>query len=220
MSILSGCVGFGLWYLYMTYTRYITTDYDSDDSDYLDDFGDDEEIREINQRTLDPIRRSSRISHLYGPNYPYVLIIIDMQDQFATSRNRQTIITIQKMVVEAKRDGAFIVTAHYMRYGKTRPEIRNMLTNYANHDYCYADQDDKSGAIHTKLVRHNVRTNIIKICGVNTGACVKATVMGLNSLYPDSHFLVFNRACNCYCNQYTTCDGHNLGRLNNVSFVS
>jgi hypothetical protein len=39
------------------------------------------------QRHRSGLRRSNRLTGQYETNYPYVLIIIDMQDQFATSRN-------------------------------------------------------------------------------------------------------------------------------------
>ena len=195
-------------------------DLDSDSDSPLSDINADVWTDNHNrQRHRSSHRRSARIAERYKPNYPYVLIIIDMQNQFAASRDKMTIQTIQRLVAEAKRDGAFILAAHYMRFGKTRADIRDMITDYPHKDYCYADRDDKSGTIQTKLVRHDVRTDTFKVCGVNTGACVRATTIGLVDLYPNTHILVSNRACNCNCDQAVTCDGHYVGRLPNVSFI-
>jgi hypothetical protein len=195
------------------------SEYDSDSSEDQYAFQDSYDNFREKQQLYGTRRRSPRLAHHYRPNYPYVLIIIDMQDQFEASRNKITIHTIQRLITEAKRDGAFILAAHYMRFGKTRPEIRSMITDYAHMDYCYADQNDKSGAIRTKILRHQIRTDTFKICGVNTGACVKATVGGLISMYPNIHILLSNRACNCNCGTSLGCGGHEVGRYSNVSFI-
>jgi hypothetical protein len=166
-------------------------------------------------------RRSNRLQSksTYNTNYPYALIIIDMQEQFDASRDKNTIRTIQKMITDAKRDGAFIIIAHYMRCGQTRPEIRKMIQGYPYADSCYSNQDDKSQAIYTKLLRYGIQTDIFKICGVNTEACVMSTIFGLTDLYPNTHILVSFNGCNCECSNHDVCEGRYVSQLPNVSSV-
>lgn len=116
----------------------------------------------------------------YRVTFPYALCIIDMQPHFITSLNGPTLHAVLRLTKEAMSDGAFIVVAQYMNCGRTNNNIRKMLRKYPFKAYCCAFKNNKADAICTKLRTHGVRTHKLKICGVNTEACVAATVINLH----------------------------------------
>ena len=60
--------------------------------------------------------------------------------------------------------------------------------------------NDKSQSIYKRLVSRGIYADNMKICGVNTCACVHATMIGLYKLKSlKCHFKMIKDACNCSC---------------------
>lgn len=158
------------------------------------------------KRTLDndsePINKKRKCTENNGYTaYSYILVIIDMQTKFNSSNDKNTISEVNKLILQAKTDKAFIVIAQYMNFGKTHKEFNTLVKKYKPHAYAIANQCDKSRAIETKLLSHRARAPFIKVCGVNTDACVQSTVKGLcKIIMPDMKIQVVKNACNACCN--------------------
>ncbi len=146
-------------------------------------------------------KRSSVVSNRDN-NYPYVLIVIDMQPNFGCSNNPKTLDAVADLINNAKHDNAFIVYAQYMRQGKTHTNLVKLTNGYINRSFAVANRNDKSGAILTRLVKRQVRSDLVKVCGVNTNACVRATVEGLSNELKEWSIQVIKKACNSY-GEYT-----------------
>ena len=151
------------------------------------------------------------------PNpYPYILTIIDMQPTFFTSNYQPVKDAVEDLILKAIDDGAYIIIAHFMKYGKTHNNLLNLVRNYKDRSLVYANKNDKSDAIMTKILKKQIRTSFIKVCGVNTDACVQATVTGLSKTLPDFQIEIIKNACNSY-SQYDHNFGINeMALLNNV----
>ena len=163
-------------------------------------------------------------------NYPYVLIVIDMQYNFEAANDVETIQNVIQLIEQAKADNAFVIVARFMKKGgETIREILNCLDTYDEKTYCTQYNNDKSCSIINKMIKHNIKTSLIKVCGVNKCACVLCTVYSLSDEFIDSKIEIFDSACNCknYICEYADCSilyrNHSLyrelNRLHNVRII-
>ena len=141
-----------------------------------------------------------------------------MQPKFEAANCEDTINAIKKLVLNAKKDKAYVVIAEYMGYDGTHMCITDIIRKYKPRAYAVADRNDKSEAIQNKLHWRKVKTPVFKICGVNTAACVLATVQGLSKIMADANIQVIENACNSVGGKYFHDDGINqMKKLPNVT---
>ncbi len=140
-------------------------------------------------------RRQCVISNKPEP-FPYVLTVIDMQPTFSASNDDETLENVKDLIVGAKNDKAYIVLAHYMKFGKTHDKLLTLVEKYKHKSLVYANKNDKSGAIMTKIIKKRIRAPYMKVCGVNTDACVQASVKGLSRKLPEWNIKVIKDSCN------------------------
>lgn len=138
------------------------------------------------------IRRSARLANKHF--HPYVLCVIDMQP--AGFNNANIIIAnVLHLIREAILRKAFIVIAQFKHCGETHPQIISEIADYPHKAYCWHIRNDKSIPIKTLLDARRIFVRQIKVCGVNTEYCVKATVHGLTKKYYIP-IKVIENACN------------------------
>jgi len=108
-----------------------------------------------------------------------VLYIIDLQPSFfedCSKRKVQALLTnCVKVINKHKKLGHRIVLVEYIDYGQTHPRILRCLKGYNNFKIVQKRTD--SGA--SKLRQHKLIGNNCYFIGVNLGACVQETCIGL-----------------------------------------
>lgn len=136
-------------------------------------------------------RYSARL--LEKHTHPYILCIIDMQP-FGFNNSNLVLPNVLRLVRRAVADQAFIVISHYKKCGATHPHIIQKLNAYPHQASIWHGKNDKSKPIQMALAAERIFVRQIKVCGVNTEYCVKATVHGLAKKY-NKPIKVIEKAC-------------------------
>lgn len=129
------------------------------------------------------------------------LVIIDMQCGFGNANALITINAVIKQIKRAKKFGDVIFVVEYLphsQYKTTRTEIMEAIGSYA-HIKVYKYDDDGSQEILAACDSPNTIPDVFRLCGVNTNACVQATLRGLHrkKKYNSSYKLeIVPEACN------------------------
>ena len=133
-----------------------------------------------------------------------------------------TNLELQKMQDNALDHG---IVSNRIRDNWTEEEVFNVpkgmsRTQYAEYKSLknleIANKNDKSDAIMTKILKKQLRTSIIKICGVNTDACVMETVRSLSEKLPECDIQVIKNACNSLSMYNHNYGLNEMALLNNV----
>jgi nicotinamidase-related amidase len=138
-------------------------------------------------------RESNRLAQKHI--HPYVLCIIDMQPRGFVNANciLEDVVTLVQEAILVK---SFIVICQFYRCGETHEKIRQLMIDYPYKEYFWYRKNDKSKPFQEIIVRRNIFIREIKVCGVNTEYCVKATVHGLANKFPNKSIKVIEKACN------------------------
>ena len=140
----------------------------------------------------------------------YSLIVVDMQDYFYASRGKRVRKACIREIKQAMQDQATILYVEYSpeNYGPTIPQLTN-ITNKAKYKKVYHvskyDNDGGQEVVDFLTKKHLPKMNL-RVCGVNTNYCVRATVSGIHHKSPNSNIHVVADACDC-----STLDGHKYG---------
>ena len=122
------------------------------------------------------------------------LCIIDMQPGFACQNYPETIKEIQGMVIRYMNDGMPIFAVEFSSYGPTIGEIADIYADYERLilvSKCYdGGADEILEAAERFLPEIPDRFDL---CGINFGACVMSTAIGLNN---NQKVSVYHKACN------------------------
>lgn len=145
---------------------------------------------------------------------PYCLIIIDMQDEFESSKHPALNTNISKQIRKSMEYGFPIVFVKYSGSGPVNHNLLNLVNNYDNKHFVTKDEDDGSPALRGFFRRTTFRSffgknpsvysrNLV-VCGVNTNCCVQETVLGLinGSIFPIRITVPVN-CCNTDCGMWT-----------------
>jgi len=124
-----------------------------------------------------------------------VLVIIDMQPQFASARDQHTVANCQRLIRSFKQAHKRIIAVELESYGDTHEEINALLTGYTNFQRLMKGWDDGSAEL-LQLLKSPCYH--LTICGVNLAACVAKTVKGLLEL-GFAKIDVVSDACNDTC---------------------
>jgi nicotinamidase-related amidase len=125
-----------------------------------------------------------------------VLVIIDMQPRFYTSAKLSTQQAIIKQIKEAKKNDTPVVLLEYAYEGDTLSNIRRSL---GKHPYYTLKKHRDSGASVLVPLLEKLRKRgkfILKLCGVNTGACVYRTVKDLTEVSLVKEIQIIWKGCN------------------------
>lgn len=137
------------------------------------------------------------------------LVIVDMQPCFGTANDERTLSAIETEIFKAKdrRDPVIALEIDCFsplqdeRNPRTHKRLLDHLVGYPLYRMEEKRFDDGSGAVVHALDRlgyDEEDLRVLRVCGVNTDACVLATVLGLSKKLPASRILVLKDACNTY----------------------
>lgn len=110
-----------------------------------------------------------------------ILLIVDMQTGFSSSRNPTVIRGCQQLILNAKKTKCKIIVLEYKDFGITLDSIKKSLGNYRT-KYITKKDDDGSKEVYTYIKKNKWVVNKITVCGVCLTACVKETSEGLAEL--------------------------------------
>lgn len=126
-----------------------------------------------------------------------VLTIIDMQPRFPSSQNSDTIAGVLRLIAKAIERNWPVILVEFYAHGATDERITDALNGYAGLVREFKYNEDGSEEIWEACVEHELPGSRFVICGVNTHACVKDTVIGMARLMPDTAIEIIQDACNC-----------------------
>ena len=126
----------------------------------------------------------------------YTLIIIDMQKYFETSQKKSVIKNCQKEIKKAMKLHNHIMFVEYDDCGKTDKRLTKLTKGYKNKSRVIKGCDNGSDEIYDKIEKWKLARKNLRVCGVNTDACVKRTVIGLCEYLPMSNIVLVKNACN------------------------
>ena len=119
-----------------------------------------------------------------------------MQSAFSwAGRDPNTLSTVLELIRIAKDDKAYIFDIKLNNCGDVFPEIMELIKDYDNVTHLTAYHNSKCSVILDEIRTKNIGTDSIKVCGVNTNACVLETVRDLVKEYKNDIVVVLD-ACN------------------------
>jgi nicotinamidase-related amidase len=129
------------------------------------------------------------------------LIVIDMQPYFETV-DKETTHEVVKLIKRAKRYKWPIILVKYDLGGEEGEEIVEEIWEAATatDNWILVEKCDNDGSEEIIDIADQSNISLAKcvVCGVNTDACVEATVEGLSKGLPDSVIEVVASACNTW----------------------
>ena len=132
---------------------------------------------------------------------PYTLVIVDMQPGFPASNQVTTIRACEQLILESVRLGYPIVVLEFeptSMLGTTHGQLMRKLEGGRYNKYVVETKRADNGApeVLRACQSRGFATRTFRVCGVNTHACVQATVTGLASAEPSAIIQVIQEACN------------------------
>lgn len=125
----------------------------------------------------------------------YTLVIVDMQGSFKASR--AIIEQVKDEVALASKNSCPIVVLQYQNRGRTHDDIMRLIeSSGVKHSVLWKSRDDGSAEVSRVSYARGYPKNSFRVCGVNTHACVRRTVVGLTGRFPTSTVNVATAACN------------------------
>ncbi len=133
------------------------------------------------------------------------LVVIDMQRRFAAANDAQTREAVAREIRDARAKGWAIVVVEYREpdsgdpQDMTHGDLMQWLRRPAPYAHCQIvckQQSDGSAEVITACKQRGFSTESFRCCGVNTDACVLATVEGLVYAFPTATVTVVRDACN------------------------
>jgi nicotinamidase-related amidase len=137
------------------------------------------------------------------PSKSYTLVVVDMQSGFDTSFGALNgcIREVQQAVID--KAGIIFLEYHGFygdAYGFTLPQLKALVDGYSRAYYVPKGADDGSIEVVEAIEKYRMSKLHIKVCGVNTDACVLATVQGLIQKCDKVYLQVIADACNGFNN--------------------
>lgn len=141
------------------------------------------------------------------------LVVVDMQQSFIFRHDQfpgygKTIDAVKEEIIAAKNRNDYIVFVEYCyesrsrqmfnkfssRYEPTMHELLDLVANYPNKVFCYKKQNDGGEEVVEALYYYNIAKTSLRVCGVYTNACVRATVQTISEKLPSSFIKVIKDA--------------------------
>lgn len=124
----------------------------------------------------------------------YTLVVIDMQEIFKSATHINPLVGVTREVMIAKTKKYPILYVEFDE-ARTLSQLTNLVKKYSKYAKVMKRFCDGSSDIIRALRRKNFPNNKLRICGVNSDACVLDTVKGLLKKLPDSKIEVVTNAC-------------------------
>lgn len=128
-----------------------------------------------------------------------VLVVIDMQSFFPASNNPSTVRAVMREVEAAVKANQPVILVEFEpeQVGRTHDCILRLLKHYgAVVSVTKTDADGSREVLEACLI-NGIPSNQLRVCGVNSDACVLETIQGFLNLAPESRITVVKDACNC-----------------------
>jgi nicotinamidase-related amidase len=109
-----------------------------------------------------------------------VLVIIDMQPFFYASRGKKVLDENIKQIEDAISKDHNIIVLEYCDFGKTHIRIKKALRGYKQVEYITKYNCSGSKPLVKYFKTQKIWPKEVKFMGVNTGACVKETVLNFH----------------------------------------
>lgn len=123
------------------------------------------------------------------------LVIVDMQHEFEAALDPNVVVGVTYEIIQAKEYGSPIVIVEYDGFGRSHDAFFSILKNYRRKAVIKKNDDDGSNEVIRALKRRRFNPFHLRVCGVNSDACVLATVEGLLDKLSQSKIEVVKRAC-------------------------
>lgn len=107
------------------------------------------------------------------------LIVVDMQATFTSAKNINTVIAVAAEITKARESNCPIIFLEYEGCGQIHRGFLELLRNYPYKAVVRKCTDDGSEEVVRTIKRRKFEDRHLRICGVNTDACVWATCRGL-----------------------------------------
>jgi nicotinamidase-related amidase len=124
------------------------------------------------------------------------LVIVDMQPYFRASQHPDTLAAVEREIRSAISNESAIVLLEFEDSGDTDARLMRVLRAYPRLAVKLKTTDDGSAWVTAACREHGFGTKHFRVCGVNTDACVLATVLGLTRRLPHCTVEVVKDACN------------------------
>ncbi len=125
----------------------------------------------------------------------YVLVVIDMQPSFQAAQCKKTILACKEAIEQAMIDNAGLLFVEYVRGGKTIPSLYKIAKNYRHMYRVTKYADDGCNEVLAAIRHYKLPNQLIRFCGVHTGACVYETVKSIRE-YTKAELQLIKKACN------------------------
>lgn len=127
---------------------------------------------------------------------PSTLVIVDMQPDFSSSSNPDTLIAVANEIILAKQKRDAIILVEYAGCERTYSGLNALIKGYPRKARTTKWEDDGSSEVVRVLAKHGFPMKNLRVCGVNTDCCVWETVVGLLQKLDKSQIEVVKKACN------------------------
>ena len=130
------------------------------------------------------------------------LVVIDMQTDFSAARPDWIRQAVLAQINRARDSNMAIVVLEYLSreplrfYGVTHEELIAAARGHSHFTMRAKAVPDGSECVAAACQAMSVAEEEFVVCGVNTHACVEATVLGLFNLFPTCRIEVVANACN------------------------
>ena len=123
------------------------------------------------------------------------LIVVDMQPEFDAALYPDVVVGVTLEIQAAVARKSAIVFVEYEDAGDTHRSLFKLAKGYRKKAQIIKYEDDGSSQIVRTIRRRDFDETHLRVCGVNTNACVQCTVDGLLRRLPDAKIEVVKEAC-------------------------
>jgi len=132
------------------------------------------------------------------------LLVVDMQamkgqygiEGFKGAYNERTVQGCLILIQDAMLKGLPIVFLEYTHFCCTHHKLMEAVEDYHSVAFVKKSRDNGGNEFHEINTERGWNARHIKVCGVNIGACVAATVHGLDRMGKGYKMQVVRQACN------------------------
>lgn len=126
------------------------------------------------------------------------LVVIDMQPNFKSACDIDTVIAVSNEIVSAKKNNFPVLFVEYKHKDckKIHKGLIDLVGDYDKKFVVKKQRDDGSLEVIKAINMKNFPIKNLRVCGVNSDCCVWATVKGLLKSLDETQIEIVKKACN------------------------